>query len=147
MQLDKWQQMLVAVTLLGASGCGGSNSPAEAPGVQAIANAQQRILGSWRLVSFQPEQPFGPPFDQLVAQHVGQMLVTFDSGTLTTSNGFEVTRNYEILSANADAAEAVVSDSMGVKYDFDLFFTGEQLSFVSQTSPWRGQGILGRVQP
>lgn len=132
--------------VVGATACGGSSGGPQDPTVLDLQNAQQRVEGSWRLVSFEPEKPLGPPFDTLVQDQLGQLQLTLGGGSLSASGaGFQATRSYEITQATGDAAQAAVFDDVGVRYEFDLFFQGNQLRFVSKTSPWRGQGILQRA--
>lgn len=110
-----------------------------------LQNAQRRVEGSWRLLSFEPERPLDPPFAAIVRDQLGQLEMTMSGGSLSANGaGFQATRRYEITQATADAAQATVFDDMGVRYEFDLFFQGNQLRFVSKTSPWRGQGVLQR---
>ena len=112
-----------------------------------LNNAQARLEGSWRFMSFEPETPLGPPFDSLVREQFGKLDLQLAAGTLTaTGAGFQANRRYEVTQATGDAAQATVIDDMGVRYEFDLFFEGNQLRFVSKTSPWRGQGMLQRGQ-
>lgn len=103
--------------------------------------------GTWRFMSFEPERPLGPPFDSLVREQFGKLDLQLAAGTLTaTGAGFQATRRYEVTQASGEAAQATVIDDVGARYDFDLFFQGSQLRFVSKSSPWRGQGTLQRVQ-
>jgi len=112
-----------------------------------LQNAKSRLEGTWRFASFEPESPLGPPFDTLVREQFGKLDLQLAAGTLTaTGSGLQATRRYEVTQATGDAAQATVIDDMGVRYEFDLFFEGNQLRFASKTSPWRGQGMLQRVQ-
>lgn len=126
--------------------CGGPSTGAQDTAMRDLKNAHQRVEGSWRLTSFTPSAPLGAPFDALVNDQVGRLELTMAGGTLTTSGvGFAVDRRYEIVSATPDAAQAVIIDDAGVRYDLDLLFQGQQIQFVSKTDPWRGQGTLTRV--
>lgn len=132
--------------LLALSACGGSANEAQDPRVIELRNAQVRVEGTWRFMSFEPESPLGPPFDSLVREQFGKLDLQLAAGTLNaTGAGFQTTRRYEVTQATGDAAQAAVIDDAGVRYEFDLFFQGNQLRFVSKTSPWRGQGTLQRV--
>jgi len=147
MQRRAFFSYISCACLLTLSACGGSGSAAEDPGVVALKNAQTRVEGTWRFMSFDPEQPLGPPFDGLVREQFGKLDLELSAGTLSaTGAGFQATRRYELTQAAGDAAQAAVIDDVGVRYEFDLFFQGNQLRFVSKTSPWRGQGMLQRVQ-
>jgi len=133
--------------LFALSACGGAANEAQDPSVVALNNAQARVEGTWRFMSFEPERPLGPPFDSLVQEQFGKLDLQLAAGTLNaTGAGFQATRRYELTQAAGDAAQAAVIDDMGVRYEFDLFFQGSQLRFVSKTSPWRGQGMLQRIQ-
>lgn len=133
--------------LLALSACGGTTGEAQDPRLVELKNAQVRLEGTWRFMSFEPERPLGPPFDTLVREQFGKLDVDLVAGTLTaTGAGFQATRRYEVMQATGDAAQAALIDDMGVRYEFDLFFQGNQLRFVSKTSPWRGQGTLERVR-
>ncbi|HEY6724084.1 MAG TPA: hypothetical protein VI197_08625 [Polyangiaceae bacterium] len=133
--------------LLALSACGGATSQAPDPRVVELRNAQARVEGTWRFMSFEPERPLGPPFDSLVSEQFGKLDLQLAAGTLSARGaGFQTTRRYEVTQATGDAAQAAVIDDTGVRYEFDLFFEGNQLRFVSKSSPWRGQGALQRVQ-
>jgi hypothetical protein len=126
--------------------CGGTTTAAQDPAQRELQNAQVRVEGTWRLVSFEPESPLGPPFDSLVRDQFGKLELQLAAGTLNaTGAGFQATRRYELTQAAGDAVQAAVIDDVGVRYEFDLFFQNNDLRFVSKTSPWRGQGTLQRV--
>ena len=132
--------------LLWLAACGGTTTEPQDPTLRELQNAQVRIEGTWRLVSFEPETPLGAPFDSLVRDQIGKLDLELAAGTLTaTGAGFQATRRYEVTQATGDAAQAAVMDDMGVRYEFDLFFQNNDLRFVSKTSPWRGQGTLQRI--
>lgn len=133
--------------LLALAACGGAASEAEDPRIVELKHAQTRVEGTWRFMTFEPEHPLGPPFDSLVREQFGKLDLQLAAGILkATGTGFQATRRYELTQATGDAAQAAVIDDVGVRYDFDLFFEGAQLRFVSKTSPWRGQGTLQRVR-
>ena len=138
--------LALAPCLVAQWSCGGPSAGAQDTAARDLRNAYQRIEGSWRLTSFTPSAPLGPPFDTLVNDQVGRLELTLTQGTLSTTGvGFAVDRRYEITSATPDAAQAVIIDDAGVRYDLDVLFQGQQIHFVSKTDPWRGQGVLTRI--
>ncbi len=141
------RQVLVAVGMaMLSAACGGPSKGAADTRERDLRNAYERVAGNWRLTSFQPDSPLGPPFDALVGEQVGKLQVTMGDGILTASGvGFSATRRYEIISATPDAAQAQLIDDAGVRFDLELLFSNNQLFFVNKTSPWRGKGTLLRV--
>lgn len=122
----------------------GSSPSAPAPDLR-LQQAQQRLIGSWVLTSFTPDQALEPVIAALVQAQLGTMRVTFtQQDFIAEGSGLSVTRRYRIVGAELDRIQVVVLDDPGVSYDASGEFRGNELYFRSHTSPWSGQGILRR---
>jgi hypothetical protein len=109
-------------------------------------DAQERLQGHWRLDSFTPTTPLGPPFDSLLQAQIGQLeLDVQETQILATGAGIEATRRYEIVEATPLGAQVQMMDDAGVRFDIEIRFRGEDIDFTSKTSPWQGQGSLSRA--
>ncbi len=129
-----------------ASACGGSPTrpPADATAAQ-IAAANQRLQGTWILMQFQPELALEPMLAELLALQMGRLAVRFEGKqALITGVGVETERSYRVLEADYDRLKIVLTDPSGVAYQSSGQFFDNELHFHSDTSPWRGRGILKR---
>jgi hypothetical protein len=127
------------------SACGGSTTQAMSPAEQDKMRAQERLQGHWRLDSFTPSAPLGPPLDSLLAAQIGQLVLDVDANQVAvTGAGIEATRRCEIVEATPLGAKLQLTDNAGVHFDVEVRFRGEDIDFTSKTAPWQGQGSLSR---
>lgn len=107
--------------------------------------AQERMQGRWRLDSFTPTEPLGPPFDSLLAAQIGQLVLDVDANQIAaTGAGIDTTRRYEVVEATPLGAKLRLTDDAGVHFEVEITFRGQDVDFTSRTSPWQGQGSLSR---
>ena len=123
------------------SACGGSQSAARDP----VAEANQRLQGSWRVQSFTPEAMLEPPLQSLLNAQLGTLTVVFE-GEAFAATGPGVTMNgrVQILSAEGDVLTGTLFDATGVGYRVAGQFQGSMFHFRSHDAPWRGTGVLQR---
>ncbi len=140
-----WRASAVLVTLaLGALGCGGGPSRAAATPTAAAA---QRLEGSWRLLTFQPNLAFEEPLQGLLEAQLRTLTIRFSGGEFTaTGPSVDTSGRYEIIDASGDSLGGRVYDRAGAGYGITGNFVGSQLRFTSTDSPWAGQGVLERTQ-
>lgn len=130
---------------LGLASCGGSQGSASDP-ARAVAAANQRLMGSWVLVDFQPEVPLEPMLAQLLSMQMGRLTADLDGGRLVaTGLGVQTTRTYRIDEASMDRFKMTLFDETGVAYEAWGDFQGDLVRFESLTPPWRGRGTLRRA--
>jgi hypothetical protein len=134
---------LLLLTGLCCISCGGSaRTPAD-----AAAQASQRLQGDWRLLSFQPSLALEEPIKGLLDAQIKSLTVTFSNGELTAAGpGVNTSGHYQIDSAEGDSLNGHVYDRAGAGYGVSGQFVGSQFRFMSQDSPWSGQGVLERVR-
>jgi hypothetical protein len=138
------QRLLLAFAL---AACGGGNAGAAGDTAsQEISQSTVRLEGEWVLVEFRPQDQLEPMFAALLAAQMGQLRVSLHGGQMTvTGVGVQAERTYKVTSAAADGFSAVMIDPSGVSYKVTGAFQGVDLSFVSQSDPWRGSGRLRRL--
>ena len=110
--------------------------------------ACRTFAGNWILMSFQPEVPLEPMFASLLSAQLGTMQVQFDGRQMVmvaTGPGVTTTRRYQVTQASGDRLSVATYDDRGISYDAVGDFRGEELYFASQSSPWRGRGVLRRA--
>jgi hypothetical protein len=130
---------------LGLTACGGSQGSASDP-ARAIAAANQRLVGTWVLVDFQPDLPLEPMLAQLLSMQMGRLTADLDGGRLVaTGLGVQTTRTYRIDEASMDRFKMTLFDETGVAYEAWGDFQGDLVRFESLTIPWRGHGTLKRA--
>jgi hypothetical protein len=142
--LSRRSASTVLVFSLVAVACGrGTTGQAQTP----TSAAQQRLQGSWRLLSFQPFLQLEAPLQGLLDAQLRAMTVTFDAGAFTaTGPGVDTVGRVEITSASGDSLTGRVYDRAGAGYGITGQFVGEQFRFTSTDSPWAGNGILERAR-
>ncbi len=122
-------------------GCG-SKTPGPA---DAVASANQRLGGSWRLQTFSPATPLDLPLQAVLSAELGQLIVTFTQGTFSAAGpGLNFSGRYEVSSASGDMVSLVLYDTQGVGYHFSAQFIGNELHFQSIDKPWVGTGKFDR---
>jgi hypothetical protein len=139
-----------AIGLLLAIGCGGAPGPSRPdPAVQAIAGADARLRGAWRLVRFDPVEPLEPMLQQLLLAFQASAVARFDGAQLVAdAPGIHLVRRYQIREAQGDRFTIVSFDDQGVAYVSKCDFgPGGQLVVYSESDPWRGTATLQRAAP
>jgi hypothetical protein len=131
----------------GLAACGGGNAgTAGDTASQEISRSTVRLEGEWVLVEFKPQDQLEPMFAALLAAQMGQLRVSLRGGQMTvTGVGVQAERTYKVTQAAADGFTAVMIDPSGVSYQVTGAFQGVDLSFVSHSDPWRGNGRLRRL--
>jgi hypothetical protein len=125
-------------------GCGSSSTPTQA---ELTRRAEQRLNGSWIFVNFVPDQDFEPAVAGLVQSQFGTLRVDVADGQLNaTGTALSTTRRYRVMGVQGDRVSVVIEDEPGVGYDVLAEFQGNELKFDSQSSPWRGRGLLRRIE-
>lgn len=126
--------------------CAGNRGSAAEDPASRIATANQRLLGTWLLVDFQPEVPLEPMLAQLLSVQMGRLTAQLDSGRIiATGLGVHATRTYRIDDASMDRFKLTLFDDTGMAYQSWGNFQGDLVQFESLTPPWRGRGSLKRV--
>ena len=119
--------------------CGTSGTPA----ATSVANANQRLGGSWRLQSFAPVVSLDSPLQAVLAEEIGTLLVTFNQGQFSAVGpGLNFAGRYEVTRASGDQLSLVLYDPQHVGYHFSAQFAGNLLHFQSNDKPWVGFGAL-----
>lgn len=132
---------------LGASACGGARGTPRDATELARQEVERRIVGSWVLVSYQPETPLEPMFAGLLAAQMGTLVAHFDGQQMVIAGaGVNTTRRYRVTQGSGDRLAVVTYDESGIPYDAVGEFKGDELWFASLTIPWRGRGVLRRVR-
>jgi hypothetical protein len=137
--------MVIAMAIVGCAPARGARSPEV--DAQAIASADARLKGAWRLRSFVPETPLEPMLEALVRFQYEHLIVRFDGQRLVAdSPGLHVDRAYRIHEASGDRFKLTSFDEQGVAYETECFFVGrDALEIRSMTSPWRGIATIARA--
>ncbi|MFT3764382.1 MAG: hypothetical protein QM820_02510 [Minicystis sp.] len=119
------------------------------PDPVALANADARLHGAWKLVRFQPERPLDAMSQAFVTFQYNNLTVRFDRGRFVAeSPGVHVDRAYRIIEADGDRFKVVSYDEQGVPYDaVGTFVQADTLEINSWTEPWRGVATLTRTSP
>lgn len=146
--MNRARPLILALALAVAPiACGGSHQGPQDAAAQSRAAANQRLVGTWLLTAFTPEQSLEPMFQALLGAQIGHLTVHFDgSQMVVTGTGLSTTRRYTITQAYENNVSLTTYDAEGVSYNVRGEFVGNQLQFESMTSPWRGRGTLQRVQ-
>ncbi len=139
--------ILAAALALAPVACGGSRQQPEDAGAASRAAANQRLVGTWLLASFQPEQRLEPMFALLLQAQIGKLTVRFDGKQMIVDGtGLSTTRRYTITQAYQDQLSLTSYDEDGIGTNVRGQLRGTTLEFESLTSPWRGHGTLQRMQ-
>jgi hypothetical protein len=132
--------------VLGASlalGCGSGSGQAVNP-AQA---ANQRLEGSWQLLSFRPNLALEAPLQGLLDAQLKTLTINFGGGQFSASGpGVDSAGRYEITDASGDALTGRIYDRAGAGYGITGQFVGTQLQFTSTDVPWAGAGVLERAR-
>lgn len=123
--------------------CRSQRAPSYADEVSA---AHHELLGRWVLVHYEPEEPLEPMLANLLSSQFGVLKLEFDGQRLRADGvGVSTQRDYQVLEAHGPQFRIELRDPDGVTYDVAGMFQGNELTFVSRTSPWRGRGKLRRL--
>ena len=123
-----------------SAGCGSKTTTAD-----GVANANQRLGGSWRLQSFTPSMPLDLPLQAVLSAELGQLIVTFNQGQFTAVGpGVNFGGRYDVTSASGEQMALILYDSQGVGYHFTAQFMNQDLQFQSNDKPWTGTGSFQR---
>ncbi|HYP75177.1 MAG TPA: hypothetical protein VER12_04465 [Polyangiaceae bacterium] len=134
-----WAGLCLATPFV--TGCGSTHSPAD-----SVANANQRLGGSWRLQRFSPSVPLDMPLQGVLSAELGQLIVTFNQGQFTAVGpAVNVSGRYEVTSAGDEQLNLTLYDAQSVAYHFTAQFMGKELQFQSNDKPWTGMGSLERT--
>ena len=111
------------------------------------ANAQ--IVGSWRLVGYQPDVSLEPTLQGLLALEMQTMTIRFDGRRLLLdSPSIHMNRGYLITRAAGPRFDLVSPDDAGVAIVSSCqFLAPDRVVFEGKTSPWRGTGTLQKIGP
>lgn len=140
--------MILGLALsLAPAACGASRQQPHDAAAANRAAANQRLVGTWLLTSFQPEQPLEMMLNLLLQAQIGTLKVRFDGQQMIVDGaGVQTTRRYTITQAYQDQLALTSYDAEGIGYNVRGAFNGNVIEFESLSSPWRGHGTLQRVQ-
>ncbi len=114
--------------------------------VDQAAAADQRLQGTWRLLSFQPSLAMEEPLRGLLDAQLSTMTIQFGGGQLSLEGpNVSTTGRYEITGAGGDAIRGRVYDRAGAAYGISGQFVASELRFTSEDAPWAGFGVLQRL--
>jgi hypothetical protein len=139
--------LVVLLSCLALASCKrGAGASAADEAAQRRQAANQQLMGTWVLVSFQPRESLEPMLANLLAAQFGAMTVQFDGQTMQAQGiGVTTTRRYEIREAEFSRFKLVSYDDKGIAYDTAAEFRSQdEIWFDSRTPPWRGTGTLRR---
>ncbi len=143
----RWPWFVLLLAALAQTGCkrGARGEPTDAA-AEARAAANQRLVGTWVLVSFQPRESLEPMLASLLAAQFNALNVQFDGQRMVAQGvGVATERRYEIRDAQFNRFKLVAWDDKGVAYESLAEFRNDnELWFDSRTPPWHGTGVLRR---
>lgn len=142
----RWTAAALALTLA-PLGCDHTGSPPINADAIALAGADTRLHGTWKLTGFRPERPLDPMAQAFVAFQYNTLTVRFDRGRFVAqSPGVHVDRSYRITQADGDRFKMTSYDEQGVPYEaVCIFVRPDTLEVTSWTEPWRGVATLQRM--
>jgi hypothetical protein len=115
---------------------------------QNRASVDARLqTGTWRLVSWRPDDALEAMLTSLLAQQYATMTIRFANGrVLAESPTVHVNRAYSVVDASGPQFVVVTTDDSGVALRTSATFSddGNTLYFRGETEPWRGNGQLTR---
>ncbi|MBI4956830.1 MAG: hypothetical protein HY908_32735 [Myxococcales bacterium] len=136
---------LAALGLAGACQPSATVDPAEYL-ARARLQIDQRLAGHWKLVSFVPGDTLSPVMAALLSFQFDRLRVEFRNGHMYASSpGIRTERRYRIDQPQGDLFRLVMLDEQDIDYhaSCELDQAG-RLVFQSETSPWKGRGVLAR---
>lgn len=142
----RWITAALALTLAPLA-CAYTGGPPVNYDAVALAGADARLQGAWKLASFRPERPLEPMMQAFVEFQYDTLAVRFERGRLIAqSPGVHVDRGYRITQAEGDRFKMTSFDEQGVPYDAVCTFVSPYtLEVTSWTEPWRGVATLRRL--
>lgn len=139
-------RFFLAVAVIGGASLLSACGSKQKSGPDSIVVAGQRLQGQWRVTAFTPESALDPPLQGLLQAELGQMTVTFTGSNYNAVGpGMNITGRFQIQSAEGDFLNGTFFDQTGVGYRTSGQFDGKLFRFHAYDTPWRGQGILERV--
>ena len=136
----------LAVALPGCSSAptGATTAEMTAASIRAV---DERLRGSWRLVSFVPETPLGPALQAMLEYQYQAMVIRFEGGRIKAeSPGIHFDRRYEVREVKGDRFTLISYEDGGIPYaSVCEFGPNETLIVYSQDAPWKGVGTLRRA--
>ena len=127
-----------------------SSGPRKEPDNAAAAfqSLEQRLQGAWRVVSFIPETALLPALRELLAFQYDQLVVRIKKGRVrANSAGVKFDRAYRIEKPLEERFTLIISDEQGLEnVCLAKFDATDQLVFQSLTDPWKGSGVLRRIE-
>ena len=136
----------LAVALPGCSS--GLTGPTSAEVAAASIKAtDERLRGSWRLVSFVPETPLGPALQAMLEFQYQALVIRFEGGRIKAeSPGIHFDRRYEVREVKGDRFTLISYEDGGIPYSSVCEFgPNETLLIYSQDAPWKGVGTIRRA--
>jgi hypothetical protein len=147
MSSPRWIAAALAL-MVAPLGCGHTGTPLPTDAI-ALAGADARLHGAWKLAGFRPERPLDPMIRAFVEFQYNTLVVRFEGGRLLAqSPGVNVDRSYRITEADGNRFKMTSFDPQGVPYDaVCTFVQPDTLEVSSWTEPWRGVATLQRMGP
>jgi len=138
---------LVLTLAVALSGCAQSHVVGPDQVEQARRTTEAAIAGTWRLTSYNPDQPLTGVL--LMGLQRDRLVVTFGQGRMKSATPeFTFDRKYRVEPPITDTFKLWLSDDQGLEYESWARFDGpNRVLFECKTEPWRGSGTLDRVAP
>jgi hypothetical protein len=140
--------LLFAVACVPFLGCGDAQSPASAPRDDTVSVQHVLTSGSWRLVDYRATAPLDVMTQALLAQQIRTMVLTFDGSTMhVQSPTLNLARPYTVRNAAGLTFDFVSPDPGGagnLRSHCEIQQDGQHITFVAQTNPFNGTGLLAR---
>lgn len=116
---------------------------------QDLLRVEQSLQGSWVLVDAQPNPPLDGVLLTLLRMQLGKMVLTFDHGTMTAKGqGIQFQRYYRVIRWEGfGRAHVELRDNVGDSDEVEGTFEGDTIRFTGLDDPWRGTGVVKRLQP
>ena len=143
-----WALGLVAS--LSAAACGGPSSDPKSQAEanqKALASADARLKGTWRLTDYRPDIPLEPMLAGLLALQMQTMNIKFENGRMhAVSPSLQIDVPYRLTEAGGPLFKMVATkDGVGYASACQFSMNDDKIAFRADTAPWRGTGTLARV--
>jgi len=143
--------VLAGVVGLAATSAGCSSAPTGPTSAEVTAASikatDERLRGSWRLVSFVPETSLGPALQAMLEYQYQVLVIRFEGGRIKAeSPGIHFDRRYEVREVKGDRFTLISYEDGGIPYaSVCEFGPNETLIIYSQDAPWKGVGTIRRA--